>query len=167
MGKSVIYGDLLLDTVWHDIDYASVSEIYEKSLETVNKYKECRYYAYYNALFSATLKKADIMDKLRTAYETGDKTELARIALADIPELSKLYQNFYNEFKKVWLDTNKIFGFEKFQHRFGGMNMRFEFVSERLLDYAEGRTDKIDELCEEVIKGINKTWRDFADYSQI
>ena len=45
--------------------------------------------------------------------------------------------------------------------------MRFEFVSERLLDYAEGRTDKIDEFCEEVIKGINKTWRDFADYSQI
>ena len=167
VGKSVIYGDLLLDTVWHDIDYASVSEIYEKSLETVNKYKKCRYYAYYNALFSAALKKADIMGKLRPAYETGDKTELARIALADIPELSKLYQNFYNEFKKAWLETNKVFGFEKFQHRFGGMNMRFEFVSERLLDYAEGRTDKIDELCEEVIKGINKTWRDFADYSQI
>ncbi len=118
-------------------------------------------------MFSAALKKADIMGKLRPAYETGDKTELARIALADIPELSKLYQNFYNEFKKAWLETNKVFGFEKFQHRFGGMNMRFEFVSERLLDYAEGRTDKIDEFCEEVIKGINKTWRDFADYSQI
>ena len=70
----------------------------------------------------------------------------------------------YSLFRAEWEEGNKPFGFEIHTSHFGGVILRLEDTARILLDFAEGRRDRIEELEEPVLAGINGTWRGADSY---
>ena len=68
---------------------------------------------------------------------------------------------FYETFRTQWYTVNKTYGFEIQDLRLGGLILRMESCRERLLDYCDGKINKIEELEEPVMfndSGIINSW---------
>lgn len=107
-------------------------------------------------LFEATKSLCDVLSKkcglgieIRKQYKEGDKEELRKIAEQDIPEIIKRVKIYYTQFKTLWMQTNKVTGLEVHDIRYGGLIMRLESVSERLLNYADNKVQYLMELEQE------------------
>jgi len=69
-------------------------------------------------------------------------------------EYARLLENldaFYTAFQDQWETVNKTYGFELQDIRLGGLLARIKNCKRRLLDYANGKVDRIAELEEEVL----------------
>ena len=78
----------------------------------------------------------------------------------ELPLLRKKYRKLYENFKARWFASNKAFGFERFGMRFGGMDLRMEYVQETIEKYLKGEIDVIEELEEKLESGLNLTkWK--------
>ncbi len=94
--------------------------------------------------------KYEIGVKTRNAYKAGDKAALKAL-IPDYKKLSKKLDEYYNAFRAQWFRENKAFGFEVQDLRLGGLMRRVKDCTERLADYVDGKTDKIEELEEDVL----------------
>lgn len=157
-GNGAFYGDVLLPTVYYDFDYKVMKDTYKKSIDTLDKYKHHKYYEFYRTFFEICCKKADIYLNLRNSYKSGNTEYLNNVANGVIPELTKLYRKFGKIFECISFESYKKNGFEIFHTRLGGILMRLEYAAETLNDYVSGKIKVIDELENEPISGINKTW---------
>ena len=81
-------------------------------------------------------------------------------------ELSEKLREKYNEFYKLfsdnWKNHYKAFGFEMYASRFGGIDLRLEYASEKLSDFANGKISSVEELEEEILHDV-KPWK-FSTY---
>ncbi|KPV55435.1 hypothetical protein QJ48_33185, partial [Paenibacillus sp. A3] len=66
-----------------------------------------------------------------------------------LPELSRRVNALRIAHRNQWHAMYKPFGWEVLDIRYGGVLTRLESASARLLDYAEGRVDKLEELEQE------------------
>ena len=164
LGKGIFYCDPLINLLCYDMDYAKAADTCKKALDTFEKYSAHPKYSYYKLLFEIILKKAGLIDGLQREYKANNKKYLSETAEKTIPELQKLYKRFYEVFGENWLRVNKPFGYEVFAQRFGGIDLRLSYAQKRLLEYCEGKTDRIEELEEEIVTGLNKTWRYANNY---
>lgn len=164
IGKGIIYSDLLLDTFRRDIDFDNVISTYNNSMNILNKYKDHENYSYYYSVFDAALHKSEIMKNLRNAYDNDDREYLKKVCESDLQSLKEKYKTMYEEFKTRWLKHYKPQGFERYPARFGGMMLRFDYVAETIKKYLDGDIEKILELEEKPISGINVTWNEAAQY---
>lgn len=135
-----------------------MAETYKRSIETIDKYKNHKYYAFYRKHFEICYQKACLYRDLRNKYKEDDKEYLANVADEVIPGLIRLYKEFYKIFRELSFESNKRNGFERVHIRFGGIIMRLEYAAEVLNDYANGRISVLEELENEPVSGINKTW---------
>ncbi len=93
--------------------------------------------------------KYDLGVKTRAAYRAGDKAELARLAREEYTEVSRRLLKFAAAFEKQWYTENKTAGFDVQDLRLGGLMRRTDSCRRRLLDFANGKIDRIEELeCE-------------------
>ena len=93
--------------------------------------------------------KYDLGVKTRAAYKAGDKAELVRLANEEYAEVYRRITKFATAFEKQWMTENKAAGFEVQHIRIGGLLLRTDACRRRLLDYAKGKIDRIEELeCE-------------------
>ena len=97
-------------------------------------------------LCDALAVKYELGVKTRAAYETGDKAELERLAEVEYTKAIKLIDTFGRALEKQWLYDNKPNGFDVQDMRIGGLIRRLTSCKRRLLDYAKGNIDKIEEL---------------------
>jgi len=164
VGKGIIYSDLLIDTYCRTTDFDAVLKTYGKALEIIEKHKDIEGYSYYKAVFEAAFVKAEIMGKLRHSYKSGDTETIKIISSSLIPDLRIKLRKMYEEFKKRWFMHYKAVGFERFPARFGGMDLRLEYVNETLCKYLNGEIMQIEELEEEVNHTLKQTWKDAAGY---
>ncbi len=95
--------------------------------------------------------KADLSLRIRDAYDKGDKAELRRIALDEIPEIIKRAKDYAKAFRYQWRKVNKDFGLEVFDTRLGGLLLRLEDVAEELIAYCDGQRAALPELHEECL----------------
>ena len=105
--------------------------------------------------------KFDLGKRVRAAYAETDKETLKKLAENDFPECIKRMRIFYETFRTQWYTVNKTYGFEIQDLRLGGLILRMESCRERLLDYCDGKIDKIEELEEPVMfndSGIINSW---------
>jgi len=93
--------------------------------------------------------KANLGIRIKDAYDKGDKEELRKIALEDIPECITRMREYGKAFRYQWNKTNKPFCLEIFDTRLGGAMYRLEDASDILLDYVNGKIDSIPMLEEE------------------
>ncbi|MBP3359794.1 MAG: family 20 glycosylhydrolase [Clostridia bacterium] len=159
LGKGLVYCDPIINLLCYDFDYDRVAEVCEKAINTFDKYRSHPRYTYYNSLFNIILKKAELLDRLQKEYKADNREYLNETAEKAIPELQKLYKQFYAAFSENWLAVNKPFGYEVFAQRFGGIEFRLVYTQEQLRKYCAGEIERIEELDEEIITGLNKPWR--------
>lgn len=99
--------------------------------------------------------KKDFGLKIRKAYQDGDKKALKSLT-KDLGVAIKRLDDFYKEFKALWMKENKPFGWEVQDIRLGGLKTRFITCKETLEQYLKGKIDKIPELEEKILeKGLD------------
>ena len=95
--------------------------------------------------------KFSLPARTRELYEKNDKDGLRKLAENEYTEFISRLERFYTAFRKQWYAANKTYGFEIQDMRLGGLMQRVKSCRERLIDYANGKTDVIEELCETVL----------------
>ena len=94
--------------------------------------------------------KADLGIRTRAAYLSGDK-KAAKALCTDYDAALKRLDAFYAAYEQQWMHENKPQGFDVVDLRIGGQRQRLLHCRDRLLAYAEGRLDRIEELEEPVL----------------
>ena len=153
--KYMLYADCFntfMDTavkVGAGVKYAE----YAKELHALAK--KSRKYGY---LFDTQAKLCDVLAikyelgvKTKAAYLAGDKAELRRLAEEDYAKVIKLVDVFGRAFEKQWFMENKTNGFDVQDIRLGGLERRLSACRRRLLAYAKGDIDRIEELEGELL----------------
>ena len=109
-------------------------------------------------LFDTLSKLCDVLSvkyelgvKLRRAYKAGDKAELLRLAEEDITLAIKYTEQFLKAFEKQWFYENKPHGFDVQDYRLGGLIRRMSACRKRVIAYAKGEVDRIEELEAEIL----------------
>lgn len=94
----------------------------------------------------------------RKLYRAGDKTALAALANGAYTELLNRLEVFYEVYEACWAAEKKPHGFDVQDARLGGLIRRIAHCKRRLLDYADGKTQSIPELEEEILNpfGVQK-----------
>ncbi|KXT78957.1 beta-N-acetylhexosaminidase [Streptococcus sp. DD13] len=95
--------------------------------------------------------KADIGGKIRSAYQENRKADLEEIARQDLPIIYEAVERFVQLFSQQWLKENKVFGLDTVDIRLGGLLQRIKRAQERLLQYASGQVERLEELEEEIL----------------
>ena len=144
-----IYDDLVFD------DLTEFHERYKGYIKELSVHENDPKFGY---LFRMAKALAELIDfrfdlgvRTRKAYKAGDKAELLKIC-DDYTETHRLATVFYDAFREVWYKERKGNGFEVQSVRLGGLKQRLLDCRDRLMDYIEGRIDRIEELEEEIIK---------------
>ena len=94
--------------------------------------------------------KADLGIRTRAAYLSGDQ-KAAKALCADYDAAVERLDVFYAAYEQQWMHENKPQGFDVVDLRIGGQRQRLLHCRDRLLAYAEGRLDRIEELEEPVL----------------
>ena len=93
--------------------------------------------------------KADLGQRTRRAYESGDREEMKKV-IASYREIEKKLPLFIRAHREAWFAENKPFGFDVQEIRLGGLLLRTKSCRERLEKYlADG--EKIPELEEKLL----------------
>lgn len=151
--KYMLYSDPFLGFLDYTVS-SRVGEIYkEHKNELVSVAKKTRKFGYVfktlAELCSALEIKYELGVKTREAYQNNDKGELKRLADNEYLSLQKRIRSFHKALKLQWNKDNKSCGFEVQDARLGGLTMRLDTCREQLLDYVNGKIEKIEELeCE-------------------
>lgn len=103
----------------------------------------------FHKLCSVLKIKSHIGLDIKTAYDNKSCTELREIADNTLPKLYMAIDNLRIAHREQWLYTNKSFGWEILDIRYGGLMARVNSAQARLLDYLNNKIDRIEELEEE------------------
>ncbi|MBE6547228.1 MAG: beta-N-acetylhexosaminidase [Ruminococcaceae bacterium] len=129
--------------------------------------KKSRTYGY---VFDTAAKLCDVMAikyelglRTRKAYEAGDKAELERLAKNEYVEVVKRIEVFARAFEKQWFKDNKPHGFDVQDHRIGALLRRTNSCRKRILDYVNGKIDRIEELDEKLLPYGRKGYEQSID----
>ena len=153
--KQALYSDLFngfMDAKLREGFEKKFAEASEKYAASAKKYRKWGYLFDSAAKLTAALAiKYDLGLRTRKAYQAGDKAELLRLASEDYAKVHKMLQSFLRAFEKQWFTENKTCGFDVQDIRIGGVLQRVDSCRRRLLDYAKGKIDRIEELEVELI----------------
>ena len=149
--KYMLFSDYFNDFLDYTIK-EGVGEVYYRDLadKLHATAKKSRKYGY---VFDCAAKLCDVLAikydlglRTRKAYEAGNKEELARLAKNEYAKLPSLINAYGRSFEKQWFRDNKPHGFDVQDHRIGALIRRTDACRRRILDYVEGRIDRIEEL---------------------
>lgn len=151
--KYLMYNDPffgLMDTTISD----GIGEQYGALVEKLDAHRSHPRWGYLfdtaSTLCRALELKANLGQKTRAAYQSGDKEAVAAL-IPVYKEVSKRIRAFYEAFRTQWFRENKPFGFEVQDIRLGGLMNRVEHCTFRLTQYVNGEIEKIDELEENLL----------------
>lgn len=159
-GDAFVKTDILLNVKYNEWEKESRTEFYNQSAQYFDtlKNREGKWkflYEYSYCVLHMMYKKSMIVESLTNAYRNNDKETLATIANKYIPE----YIDALDELSEVHAyhrDTYlKPFGAEATDALYGKHKERARTAKRRILNYLNGKTDKIDELEEKV---LNYQW---------
>jgi hypothetical protein len=146
------FNDFLDYTIKEGVAEAYYKEVAAKLHATAKKSRK------YGYVFDCAAKLCDVLAikyelglRTRKAYEAGDKEELARLANNEYARLPALINAYGRSFEKQWFKDNKPHGFDVQDHRIGALIRRTESCRRRILDYTNGKIDRIDELEEALL----------------
>ncbi len=153
--KYMLYSDCFngyLDPLVQGGEREKYKELSEKLLEIS---KQSRKYGYIfktaSRLSSALEIKYELGVRTREIYKSGDKAAIRALAENDYAELERRIKSFAEAFWEQWSYENHPSGFDIQDFRLGGLVRRINSCKKRLLDYAAGRIERIEELEEEVL----------------
>ncbi|MBR4960125.1 MAG: beta-N-acetylhexosaminidase [Clostridia bacterium] len=96
-------------------------------------------------LVSLLENKADFGVRLKTAYDSGDREELAALA-EECGIIKEKLERLIESHRRAWMTYNKPFGWEVHDIRYGGLLARFATAGMRIKAYLNGDIDALGEL---------------------
>ena len=102
----------------------------------------------YVRLADALSVKAPLGEALYNAYEKKDMAGLRRLAQEQIPLAMEKIRAYRDEREALWQEESRIFGFEVFDIRIGGLLARLESAKKRVEAFVNGETERLPELEE-------------------
>ena len=148
-GKMLVYADPLyplLEGLWDLTGYAESLDKAAAVLAGRPKDPRC---VYAGLLLTIARKKLAWISALRPAYVRGDRAEVSRMAREELPALRALYERLLTVWRDQWEEARKRNGWETPCARLGAVMARLDDVQHALLRWAEGQTDRVDELEEQ------------------
>lgn len=152
--KFLLYQDVLLGLFDKQIEGLDLNNHYEQLEQSIHARRDSN--ADLDYLFempeklSAVLKrKSEIGIHLKQAYDNKDTATLRDIAENVLPEISQSVQELRAAHRTQWLRMFKPFGWEVIDIRYGGVISRLDTASLRIMDFVEGRIQRIEELEQE------------------
>ena len=153
--KYMLYSDYFNDFLDYTVKEGAGEKYATYAAELHATAKKSRKYGY---VFDAAAKLCDVMAikyelglKTRKAYESGDKTELEKLAKNEYVKVEKLIRVYARAFEKQWFYDNKPHGFDVQDHRIGALLYRTDACRRRILDYVNGKIVRIEELEEALL----------------
>ncbi|MBQ7572770.1 MAG: beta-N-acetylhexosaminidase [Clostridia bacterium] len=151
ISKQAFYNDVLMGLFDKNHSLLDLKTHYKDLLDKYEKagaHGELAYlFEYQKQLLKVLYLKCDIGNRLYSAYAENAKEQMRQIA----DELIVIEQNInklHGMLKDIWFKNNKPFGFEHLNYRMGGLCARIRFAAERINDYLNSKTDRIEELEE-------------------
>ena len=148
-GKMLVYADPLyplLEGLW---DLTGYAESLDKAAAVLAGRPEDPRCVYAGLLLTIAQKKLAWISVLRPAYVRGDRAEVSRMAREELPALRALYERLLTVWRDQWEEARKRNGWETPCARLGAVMARLDDVQHALLRWAEGQTDRVDELEEQ------------------
>lgn len=149
ISKNVFYQDVLLGLYDKNVEIHNLPEVYRERLHILNAASVPegfeKLYDYHKQLLKVLITKCHIGVRMIKAYKADDRKALAQIA-QELEELQVDMKKLHKLMRDLWMSTNKPFGIERIETRYGGIILRMEVAKERILDYLGGRIDCIEEL---------------------
>ena len=153
--KYMLYSDYFNDF----LDYTVKEGVGHKYLDYASRLhttaKKSRRYGY---VFDTAAKLCDVLAikyelglRTRKAYEAGDKVTLEGLAKNEYVKVERLIRIFAEAFEKQWFKDNKPHGFDIQHHRIGALLYRTDACRRRILDYVNGKIERIEELDEALL----------------
>ena len=158
--KYMLYSDYFNDFMDYTIKVGGGERYKEfaKKLSAISK--KSRRYGY---VFDTEAKLCDVLAikyelglRTRQAYEAGDKETLKSLAENEYVQVEKRIKTFVLAFEKQWMIDNKPHGFDVQHMRLGGLLCRTDSCRRRILDYVNGKLERIDELEEALLPFKNQ-----------
>lgn len=161
--RKMIYGDIFYNLTNIKYDYDTVMKEVTTAKDKAYEYMQenDRHYDYYrlvHQIAKLTAEKCELLNKVREAYEKGDKDYLRLVVDEKIPQLIEDYRLFIELYKKDWLNDKKPNGIEHVIIRIGGAIEMAKLRAEQLDNYLTGKLPTIVELDEKVIEDDFKVW---------
>ena len=149
--KFLLYQDVLLGLFDKQIEGLNMANHYEQLEQKIRSRRdnsaELDYLFEVPEKLSGVLKlKSEIGIELKRAYDANDRQTLQRIATEILPAIAEAVRELRNAHRTQWLRMFKPFGWEVLDIRYGGVLSRLDTAAVRLLDYVEGRIERIEEL---------------------
>ena len=158
VAKWSTYEDPLFHMFYDHVDLNEEKEWKSISRKLKNAAKRSSNYSY---VYTEGASLADFLSvkygfakKLYDTYQTRDKENLKAL-LPSFDKASKLLKNFYENFRALWYKENKGSGFEIQDARLGGLSYRLMDTKRIVMDYIDGKIDKIEELEDKKPLDIN------------
>ena len=148
-GKMLVYADPLyplLEGLW---DLTGYAESLEESAAVLAGRPDDPRCVYAWLLLTIARKKLAWISALRPAYVRGDRAEVGRMAREDLPALRALYERLMTVWRDQWEAARKRNGWETPCARLGAVMARLDDAQHALLRWAEGQTDRVEELEEQ------------------
>ncbi|MCH1624501.1 beta-N-acetylhexosaminidase [Fredinandcohnia quinoae] len=150
--KFLLWQDILIGLYDKNIHGLPMEEHYNSLIKPLELAKENEHdmkylFTFYEGLARVLSTKAEIGIKIKAAYDKEDKSEVKQyLVLLDslVEQVEKLRKSHRN----LWFSTNKAFGWEVLDIRYGGVLTRIETAIHRLSDWLDGNIPKIEELEE-------------------
>jgi hypothetical protein len=105
--------------------------------------------------------KADLRKDIVEAYKSGEREKLSGICNDLLPELIEDTEKLWRIHRNAWLSTNKLFGLEVVEKRYGGLIARLKTLRERLKMFLDGGISSLPEFETELYKFRSKPSRSF------
>jgi len=152
--KYLLWNDVFTGIYDSTVDQAE-RHIFTEAAEEMAKYKGDKKWGYiFNMVEKLALvleEKFDLGVRTRQAYSAKDKDALRELATKVYPLVSKRIEDFYQALRVQYYKENKSNGFEIEDIRFGGIVKRLENCSRIILEYCDGKLDRIEELDQKVV----------------
>jgi hypothetical protein len=119
--------------------------------------REASLFERYKALYELLFVKCDVGLRLRRAYKSGDRTQMAEV-LADMKKLPALYDAYHVCVENDWYAQYKPFGYSGQDMTLGMIEARVKTAIRVVEKYLAGELDSLPELEAEIkyFYGIEK-----------
>ncbi len=155
--KCILYNDLFLG-IRNNLEKDEYAQYYKNLSLEISRINGNGNFAY---LFKNYAKFAELLSikcalgsKIKDAYDKRDTQELLKLS-EKCDELLKKIEEFHKSYQERWFKENKPHGFDIQDIRIGGLMQRVKSCSERLKQFADGKTDVIEELEEPSLNEYN------------
>ncbi|MFC5407417.1 family 20 glycosylhydrolase [Cohnella soli] len=152
--KYLLWQDVLLGLFDKHIEGLDVSTHYrnlkERYTELAANGPQAKRIFEVPARISAVLSsKADLGIRLKKLYDAGNRPALETMARTELPTLLLQIDELRIAHRQQWMSTNKPFGWEVLDLRYGGLTARIKTAKDRIEDFLSEKIAHIEELEEE------------------